>query len=93
MIMEHEIEMKVSPTFIENECIIVFCFRFIKDKIHIGEVIIHTSMERLKKRKPLTIAYCSEMRILEEYKTISLEKLYDFLNIIGIKRLTKTKLT
>jgi hypothetical protein len=90
MNMLHEIEMKVSPTFIENECKIVFCFRFIKDKIHIGEVIVHTYMERIKKKKkPHTIAYCSEMSILEEYKTISLEKLYDFLKIIGIKYLTK----
>jgi hypothetical protein len=93
--MEHEIEMKVLPTFFENECKIAFCFRFIKDKIHIGEVIIYTCMEKLKKKRPLTVAYCSEMRILEEYKTISLKKLIDFLNIIGIQRisLTKIKLT
>jgi hypothetical protein len=94
MNMLHEIEMKVSPTFIDNECKIVFCFRFIKDKIHIGEVIVHTCMENLKKKKrPLTIAYCSEMRILKEYETISLEKLYGFLNMIGIQSLTKIKLT
>jgi hypothetical protein len=95
MNMEHDIEMEVLPTFIENECKIVFSFRFIKDRIHIGEVIIHTCLEKLKKKKPLTIAYCSEMRILEEYRTISLKKLIDFLNIIGIKKisLTKIKLT
>jgi hypothetical protein len=94
-IMEHEIEMRVLPTFFDNECKIAFCFRFIKDKIHIGEVIIHTCVEKLKKKKPLTIAYCNEIRILEEYKTISLRKLTDFLNIIGIQRicLTKIKLT
>jgi hypothetical protein len=51
-------------------------------------------MEKLKKKKrPLTIAYCSEMRILKEYETISLEKLYKFLNMIGIQSLTKIKLT
>lgn len=95
MNMEHEIEMKVLPTFFENECKIAFCFRFIKDKIHIGEIIIHTCMEKLKKKKPLTIAYCSEIRIVEEYKAISLTKLIDFLNMIGIDRisLTKMKLT
>jgi hypothetical protein len=89
--MEHEIEMKVLPTFIENECKIVFCFRFIKGKIHIGDVIIDTYMEKFKKKKPLTIAYCSKVQILEEYKTITMKKLYDFLKIIGIQSISSIK--
>lgn len=87
--MGSEMEMEVSPSFIENECKIVFSFRFILDKQKVGDVTIFTCMEKLKKKKREsfhTIAYCSEFSILEEYRHIMMAKLMNFLNIIGIQR-------
>lgn len=88
--MSREIEMRVLPTFMEEECAIVFSFHFIKDQIKIGEVIILTCMEKFKK-KPLTIAYCQEFSILEKYKNTSMRMLMNFLKIIGINRFTIAK--
>lgn len=86
--MEREIEMEVQPAFIENECTIVFSFRFILEKNHVGEVVIRTCLEQLKKNKPEIKAYCCEMTVLEEYKENSMEKLWRFLKMIGIRRLS-----
>lgn len=86
--MVRDIEMKVFPSFIEDDCKIIFSFRFVKDKISIGEAVIHTYVgELFKKQDSLnTIAYCQEFSILEEYRNTSFKNIMDFLKIIGIKR-------
>jgi ABC-type Mn2+/Zn2+ transport system ATPase subunit len=91
--MERQIEMKVFPTYLEDECTIIFSFRFIKDKVNIGEVIIHTCMgEIMKKKKKLqTIAYCRKFSIMEEYLPITVAKLMEFLHMIGVQRFNFVK--
>ncbi|HYK74963.1 MAG TPA: hypothetical protein VEV44_17855 [Pseudoneobacillus sp.] len=90
--MIRDIDMKVLPSFKEEECQITFSFRFSKEKTNIGEAIIHTAMGDLfKKSNTLhTVAYCEQFSIVEEYRNISLKKLMDFLKVIGIQRFSFT---
>ncbi|WP_442596364.1 hypothetical protein [Neobacillus sp. D3-1R] len=84
--MKKEFEMKVLPSFQEDE--IIFSFRFMKEKNNIGEAVIHTyASDIFQKQESLhTIAFCKEFFILEEYRNVSLKKIMDFLKMIGIRR-------
>lgn len=97
-----DLEMKVQPAFLDDECAIVFSFYFCKASRKMGEAIIYTYDEKAADQKRVTdieaymrkkrkshgagkVAYMKEFSICEEYEDISLNKIMNFLEIIGIQ--------
>lgn len=88
-----DVEMKIRPSFYDEECAIVFSFYFDVGAGKVGEAVIYTCEEKkpvltsfndsLCKEK---IAFVKEISIVEEYKDASMKKMKDFLNILGIKK-------
>ena len=89
-----EINMKVNPSFFDDECAIVFSFSFVRESKKIGEAIIYTCEEsgeqeqiyKINDEQKEKIAYLREFSIMEEYHELSMKKIQHFLNIIGIKK-------
>ncbi|SFC22818.1 hypothetical protein SAMN05443252_102291 [Bacillus sp. OV322] len=90
-----DINMKVQPSFFDEECAIVFSFYFDQEAKKIGEAVIYTCEEEdcLKKdcqadSKELKekVAYVEQFSIVKEYQSASMEKITQFLNILGIKK-------
>ncbi|MCA1040491.1 hypothetical protein LCM00_13340 [Bacillus infantis] len=100
--MEKDFEMRVLPSFCDEQCTIVFSFSFRIGKKKIGEAIILTCSAGLKeasqsvllqKNDPLpepslngTIAYVKEFEVIEEFKGRSFAKVMEFLKIIGVEQ-------
>ncbi|MEK3798634.1 hypothetical protein MHI18_10245 [Peribacillus sp. FSL H8-0477] len=88
-----DINMKVNPSFFDDECAIVFSFSFIRESKKIGEAIIYTCEESgeeeiyaIHDEQKEKIAYLREFSIVEEYHEPSMRKIQHFLNILGIKK-------
>ncbi|MGG3942811.1 hypothetical protein ABEV54_15375 [Peribacillus psychrosaccharolyticus] len=88
-----DINMKVNPSFFDDECAIVFSFSFVRESKKIGEAIIYTCEESgeeeiyaIHDEQKEKIAYLREFSIMEEYHESSMKKIQHFLKIIGIKK-------
>lgn len=94
--MENELEMRILPSFCEENSDIIFFVDFNLKAQKIGEAIIYTCSEgyqrgdlshskenllNIKKK----IAYIKEFDVIEEYQTTSLKNVVDFLRVIGIQ--------
>lgn len=91
--MKKELEMTILPSFCEENCAIIFSVNFKLGNQNIGEAIIYTCSEgyqpedlqqnenRFKKK----IAYIKDYKVMEEYKSLSLKNVIDFLKVIGIQ--------
>ena len=99
-----DINMKVQPSFYDDECAIVFSFYFDEAARKIGEAVVYTcdktnckevtlnyvdTHEEQDGRGQEKIAYIKEFSIVDEYQATSLEKIQHFLNVIGIKDCVK----
>ena len=94
-----DINMKVQPSFYDDECAIVFSFYFVEATRKIGEAVVYTCdksnckivnhfIDTSKKQDGQgheKIAYIKEFSIVDEYQATSMEKIQHFLNVIGIK--------
>ncbi|MDQ0218461.1 hypothetical protein ELQ35_03685 [Peribacillus cavernae] len=88
-----DVNMKVQPSFFDKECAIVFSFYFDAAVGEVGEAVVYTCEEKnpvtlqggnsLNKEK---IAFVKEFSIVKEYQDVSLKKIKEFLNVIGIKK-------
>ncbi|RIW36069.1 hypothetical protein D3H55_06315 [Bacillus salacetis] len=87
-----EIEMKVIPSYIDDELAIVFHFEFKTSQMKVGEATVYTykltdshsqtaGPKGFRKNK---YAVLKELEILEEYRYIALNKVSHFLKVIGI---------
>ncbi|RFU60753.1 hypothetical protein [Peribacillus glennii] len=92
-----EVNMKIRPSFQEEECAIVFSFSFNSASGQVGVAVVYTCEE--KKPMELTfgdslcrekIAFVKEFEITEEYRDASMKKMTHFLNILGIKKCIPT---
>ncbi|PLR85073.1 hypothetical protein CVD25_00335 [Bacillus canaveralius] len=91
-----DIEMNVFPTFKEDECAIIFSFHFKQEHHKIGEAVIYTTTEGFSTRYEVdknqseqvkeTVARLDRLSVTEEYKTVSMEKIYQFLELIGVQK-------
>ncbi|WP_409303119.1 hypothetical protein [Peribacillus sp. SCS-155] len=88
-----DINMRVRPSFYDEECAIVFSFYFHDKLKKLGEAIIYTCeapVGRLVKNESVSrisekVAYIKEFTIVKEYEALSLEKIKQFLKMCGIK--------
>ena len=96
-----DINMKVQPSFYDDECAIVFSFYFDKATRKIGEAVVYTckksddkesSQEHIDTDVQEKIAYLKEFSIVDEYQATSMKKIQHFLNVIGIKKCVKHNL-
>lgn len=94
-----DINMKIHPSFYDDECAIVFSFSFIRDTQKIGSATIYTCEETgsspgrpaewlyEEENDPREkIAYVRECSIHDEYYEQSMEKISGFLKVIGINK-------
>lgn len=89
-----EIEMKVIPSYIDDELAIVFHFEFKTSQMKVGEAKVCTyklTDSHLKTRsagpkgfRKNKYAVLKELEIIEEYRYIALNKISNFLKVIGI---------
>ncbi|MFJ8070442.1 hypothetical protein ACIQZD_16025 [Peribacillus sp. NPDC096447] len=96
-----DINMKVQPSFYDDECAIVFSFYFDEATRKIGEAVVYTCKESDDKESSQDhidtdvqekIAYLKEFSIVDEYQATSMKKIQHFLNVIGIKKCVKHNL-
>lgn len=94
-----EIEMKVIPSFIDEELAIVFHFEFKKSQMKIGEATVCTYKHTDSQTNPQTLgargfrknkyAMLKEFEVIEEYKFTAFKKINHFLRVIGISVLSQ----
>ncbi|MDM5210201.1 hypothetical protein QUF94_01785 [Peribacillus sp. NJ4] len=96
-----DINMKVQPSFYDDECAIVFSFSFDKATRNIGEAVVYTckksdgkeySQDHIDTDVQEKIAYIKEFSIVDEYQATSMKKIQHFLNVIGIKKCVRQNL-
>ena len=95
-----DINMKVQPSFYDDECAIVFSFYFDRAAKKVGEAVVYTCKKSNEKKynqddidtdEPLDptsqekIAYIKEFSIVDEYQASSMKKIQHFLDVIGIQ--------
>ncbi|MFF2287577.1 hypothetical protein [Peribacillus butanolivorans] len=90
-----DINMKVQPSFYDEECAIVFSFYFDKATKKIGEAVVYTckksnekgyNQDNIDTDIQENIAYIKEFSIVDEYQATSMKKIQHFLDVIGIKK-------
>ncbi|WP_113928335.1 hypothetical protein [Bacillus sp. P14.5] len=89
-----EIEMKVIPSYIDDELAIVFHFEFKTSQMKVGEAKVYTykltdsplknTSDGPKSFRRNKYAVLKEIDIFEEYRYLALNKISHFLKIIGI---------
>ncbi|WP_456273114.1 hypothetical protein [Bacillus sp. AK031] len=93
-----EIEMKVIPSYIDDELAIVFHFEFETSKMKVGEATVCTytltNSQSIHSAGPHNFrknkyAVLKELDVIEEYKYTVLKMISHFLKVIGISGLTK----
>ncbi|WP_285767886.1 hypothetical protein [Peribacillus sp. SI8-4] len=96
-----DINMKVQPSFYDDECAIVFSFYFDEATRKIGEAVVYTCEESKEEECNQDhidtdvqgkIAYIKEFSIVDEYQATSMKKIQHFLSVIGIKKCVKHSL-
>ena len=96
-----DINMKVQPSFYDDECAIVFSFYFDRATRKIGEAVVYTceksnekegNQDHIDTNVQEKIAYIKEFSIVDEYQATSMKKIKHFLNVIGIKKCVKYNL-
>ncbi|MGG3495767.1 hypothetical protein ABES08_08215 [Peribacillus simplex] len=96
-----DINMKVQPSFYDEECAIVFSFYFDEATRKIGEAVVYTckksnekeySHDHIDTDVQEKIAYIKEFAIVDEYQATSMKKIQHFLNVIGIKKCVRYNL-
>ncbi|MGG4265313.1 hypothetical protein [Peribacillus simplex] len=96
-----DINMKVQPSFYDEECAIVFSFYFDEATRKIGEAVVYTCKKSDEKEYSHDyidtdiqekIAYIKEFSIVDEYQATSMKKIQHFLNVIGIKKCVRHNL-
>lgn len=95
-----DINMKVQPSFYDDECAIVFSFYFDRAAKKVGEAVVYTCKKSNEKKynqdnidtdellDPTSqekIAYIKEFSIVDEYQASSMKKIQHFLDVIGIE--------
>ncbi|MGF2618158.1 hypothetical protein FZC84_20895 [Rossellomorea vietnamensis] len=93
-----EIEMKVIPSYIDDELAIVFHFEFKASHMKVGEAAVctykltdsqssqSTGPKGFRKNK---YAVLKELDVIDEYKYAALKKISHFLKVIGITTLAQ----
>ncbi|WP_421381971.1 hypothetical protein ACOJQI_21530 [Bacillus salacetis] len=94
-----EVEMKVIPSFIDDELAIVFHFDFKESQMKIGEATVYTYKHTDSQANPQTsgpkgfrknkYAILKEFEVIEDYKSTAFKKINHFLNVIGISVLSQ----
>ncbi|AOH57148.1 hypothetical protein ACQKGI_16120 [Peribacillus muralis] len=96
-----DINMKVQPSFYDDECAIVFSFYFDKATRKIGEAVVYTckksngkesNQDHIDTDVQEKIAYIKEFSIVDEYQATSMKKIQHFLDVIGIKKCVRQNL-
>ena len=96
-----DINMKVQPSFYDDECAIVFSFYFDRAAKKVGEAVVYTCKKTHEHRHTLDnidtgehndpksgqdkVAYLKEFSIVDEYQASSMKKIQHFLDVIGIE--------
>ncbi len=93
-----ELDMKIQPMFLDDECAIVFSFYFKKAAQKIGEAIIYTctcNYTPLEKQhfdlvhnefqNGEKVAFVESFTVVEEFRSATYEKIREFLSVIGIQ--------
>ncbi|TYR75225.1 hypothetical protein FZC79_10690 [Rossellomorea vietnamensis] len=94
-----EINMKVIPSYVDDELAILFHFEFKFSQMKVGEATVctykltdsqndsqATGPKGFRKNK---YAILTELDVMEEYKLTALKKISHFLKVIGISSLAQ----
>jgi hypothetical protein len=94
-----EVEMKVIPSFIDDELAIVFHFEFKSSQMKIGEATVYIYKHTDSQTNPQSsgpkgfrknkYAALKDFEVIEEYKFTALKKINHFLRVIGISVLSQ----
>ncbi|MGM0843573.1 MAG: hypothetical protein ACQEUT_01250 [Bacillota bacterium] len=94
-----EVEMKVIPSFIDDELAIVFHFEFKESQMKIGAATVYTYKHTDSQNNPQPLgakgfrknkyAVLREFEVLDEYKFAALKKMNHFLKVIGTSALSQ----
>lgn len=98
--MLKDLEMTVNPTYLDEQCTIVFSCLFKSKQKKMGEAVIYTGAAEfieaqqkgepitsellMKRKKQDTIAWLKQLTIVEEYKEQTVVEISEFVKKLGI---------